>query len=78
MRYLHQICSVYSVVLKVFITLNLCISGALSVYNFKNLYISGTLPRYNFKNLLQRQLVRCLHQISSMYSVVIKGFVTLH
>ena len=33
---------------------------------------------YNFKNLLQRQLMRYLHQISSMYSVVIKVFITLH
>ena len=33
---------------------------------------------YNFKNLLQRQMMKYLHQICSMYSVVIKVFITLH
>ena len=32
---------------------------------------------YNFKNLSQRQLMKYLHQNCSIYSVVIKVFITL-
>jgi hypothetical protein len=33
---------------------------------------------YNFKNILQRQLMRYLHQICCMYVAVIKVFITWH
>ena len=40
--------------------------------------INVTPSVYNFKNLLQRQSMRYLRQICSMYSVVIEVSITLH
>ena len=54
-----------------------CTKHIKTVLDFCSLWVS-IKSLYNFKNLLQRQLTRYVRQVCSMYSVVIKIFVTLH